>query len=101
MCLFNPSSSFTKETETSKREIEEVMAARKSAKKKRSCSMEPNGICWNISGSTTNTSPGPSEGAMPNAKTAGIMARPERRAKAVSEIDVSIEVFIMLSFLLT
>ena len=86
---------------TSSTEIDEVSAASSSARKKRMATTPPAGIWLKIYGSVVKTSPGPSPGLIPNAKTAGMMAQPAISAKSVSARAVSVPIFTIFSFFLT
>jgi hypothetical protein len=63
--------------------------------------MEPPGIWAKMCGRVMNTSPGPSEGEIPYANTAGMIARPAIRANSVSNTPVRDDVAMIFSFLLT
>src|SRR5574344_2455535 len=88
-----PNFSMRKPTTTSTRETQEVMAATMTVKKNRMAMMVLiNGILMLISvkiyGMLWKMRPGPDPGAMPAAKTAGMMATPASSAKSRSEIGV-------------
>ena len=62
----------------------DVSAAIKNNAKNMLANNMPPGIWWNTTGSVTNTSPGPSDGSLPNANNAGKIAKPATMAINVS-----------------
>ena len=70
---------------TSKILIPEVKAATNNNTKNAAETTFPKGICENIFGKVTKTSPAPEFGSRPNEKTAGKIIIPAKSANAVSE----------------
>ena len=82
--------------------MDDVRAATSMARKNVSVMMYPSTgdsmpIWANMYGSVSYTSEGPAPGAIPAAKTAGIIAKPLMRAKPVSNTDVQMPDFRILS----
>ena len=69
---------------TSSSEMEDVSAAMKSRMKNSADQIIPPVIFAKTPGSVTNVRPGPAPASTPNAKTAGKMTRPARKATIVS-----------------
>ena len=77
--------------------MREVMPAKRTETKNKTEKKRPPGICWKTRGRVMNMRGGPLSGAMPKAKTAGRMAKPARRAAAVSSMAVMTDWWMMSS----